>query len=248
MVDHLTADYFATTSSASGAAEQRTVACLEERLGGRHAILSDRKIPGARGVIDHVVVAASGVWVVDSRWANSGFELRRASYRAPWLNDSVADRESASSYDGPPALSGESDDDRAFLSLLDQLGELDRSTATDDTRLDGDDCLLVDGHDRTWVVGRISSKADAVQEVLRFRIGPDRAIVNPAVSFVGDWEPPAESRAVAGVWVAWPEALARLIEAPGHLGDGDVEEVAAALDKAFPPAVADTSRPAAPLV
>jgi hypothetical protein len=47
----------------------------EERLGGRLdeldsagvATLHDRRIPGSRANIDHIVVAASGVWVVDAK-------------------------------------------------------------------------------------------------------------------------------------------------------------------------------------
>ena len=40
---------------------------LHERLGDRAVILNDRAIPGSRANIDHVVVAPSGVWIVDSK-------------------------------------------------------------------------------------------------------------------------------------------------------------------------------------
>ena len=40
---------------------------LQERLGDRAIILNDRAVPGSRANIDHVVVASSGVWIVDSK-------------------------------------------------------------------------------------------------------------------------------------------------------------------------------------
>ena len=43
---------------------------LSQALGERAALLHDRKVPGGRRNIDHIVVAASGVWVVDTkRWS-----------------------------------------------------------------------------------------------------------------------------------------------------------------------------------
>jgi hypothetical protein len=40
---------------------------LHKHLGDRAVILNDRAIPGRRSNIDHVVIASSGVWIVDSK-------------------------------------------------------------------------------------------------------------------------------------------------------------------------------------
>lgn len=41
---------------------------LERELGDVGIVLHDLRVPGSRANIDHVVVAPSGVWVVDSTW------------------------------------------------------------------------------------------------------------------------------------------------------------------------------------
>ena len=66
-----------TTAWAQGAAgEQRVAAILVERLGNRAVLLNDRKVPRTRGNIDHIVVAASGVWVVDAKRYTGKVEQR----------------------------------------------------------------------------------------------------------------------------------------------------------------------------
>ncbi len=49
-------------------AEERVGAFLERELGEIALVLHDLRVPGSRASIDHVVVAPSGVWVVDSNW------------------------------------------------------------------------------------------------------------------------------------------------------------------------------------
>ena len=49
------------------AGERRLAASLMENLGSRAVLLNDRRVPGTRGNIDHLVIAASGVWVVDAK-------------------------------------------------------------------------------------------------------------------------------------------------------------------------------------
>jgi hypothetical protein len=49
-------------------AERRVGAFLERELDDAAIVLHDLRVPGSRASIDHVVVAPSGVWVVDSRW------------------------------------------------------------------------------------------------------------------------------------------------------------------------------------
>ena len=49
---------------------------LHTQLGGRAVVLDDRKVPGTKGHIDHVVIAPSGVWVVDSNEYDGRVERR----------------------------------------------------------------------------------------------------------------------------------------------------------------------------
>jgi hypothetical protein len=43
-------------------------AFLEHELGDVAIVLHDLRVPGSQASIDHVVVAPSGIWVVDSKW------------------------------------------------------------------------------------------------------------------------------------------------------------------------------------
>lgn len=52
----------------------RLGAYLEHELGDVAIVLHDLRVPGSRASIDHVVVARSGIWVVDSTW-RSGMRL-----------------------------------------------------------------------------------------------------------------------------------------------------------------------------
>ena len=57
-----------TTSWTRGAAARRRLARgLDVELVDDAIILHDRTVPGARGDIDHIVVSAAGVWLVDAR-------------------------------------------------------------------------------------------------------------------------------------------------------------------------------------
>jgi hypothetical protein len=47
--------------------EQLLAAALEKRIGDRAVILNDRKIPRSSANIDHIVIAATGVWVIDAK-------------------------------------------------------------------------------------------------------------------------------------------------------------------------------------
>jgi hypothetical protein len=46
----------------------RVGAFLERELDDVAIVLHDLRVPGSRASIDHVVLAPSGVWVVDSKW------------------------------------------------------------------------------------------------------------------------------------------------------------------------------------
>lgn len=66
-----------TKAWAAGAAgEERVAQVLEERLGDRAVLLHDRKVPGTRGNIDHLAIAASGVWVIDAKRYQGRVERR----------------------------------------------------------------------------------------------------------------------------------------------------------------------------
>ena len=56
--------------------ERKLAASLEENLGARAILLHDRRVPGTRGNIDHLVVAGSGVWVVDAKNYSGLVQLR----------------------------------------------------------------------------------------------------------------------------------------------------------------------------
>jgi hypothetical protein len=47
--------------------EERVARSLERHLDDRLLVLHDRRIPRSRANIDHIVVAPSGVWVIDSK-------------------------------------------------------------------------------------------------------------------------------------------------------------------------------------
>lgn len=49
---------------------------LHTQLGHRAVVLNDRKVPGTRCHIDHVVIAPSGVWVVDANEYDGRVERR----------------------------------------------------------------------------------------------------------------------------------------------------------------------------
>ena len=57
----------ATRSTAVLAAERRLAAQLRSDLGGRAHVYSDRVLAGTSRTIDHVVIATSGVWIIDAK-------------------------------------------------------------------------------------------------------------------------------------------------------------------------------------
>ena len=63
--------------------ERRLAAHLERELAGEAILLHSRQIPGTRGDIDHLVIAPSGVWVVDAKNYSGKVERRDVgSWRA----------------------------------------------------------------------------------------------------------------------------------------------------------------------
>jgi hypothetical protein len=47
--------------------ERRLAEHLLKAVGDRAVLLHDRKVPGTRGNIDHLAIAASGVWIIDAK-------------------------------------------------------------------------------------------------------------------------------------------------------------------------------------
>lgn len=66
----------------TGAEGERMVAESLERLGDSAHVLHDRRIPGRRSNIDHLVVAATGVWVIDAKNVRGKVRVER-SFRSP---------------------------------------------------------------------------------------------------------------------------------------------------------------------
>ncbi len=56
--------------------EQRLGAFLERRVPATAVVLHDRLVPGTRANIDHIVVAPSGIWVIDAKRYSGKFERR----------------------------------------------------------------------------------------------------------------------------------------------------------------------------
>jgi hypothetical protein len=49
---------------------------LHDNLGDRAVVLDDRKVPGSEANIDHIVVASSGVWIIDSKKWNGTIRFK----------------------------------------------------------------------------------------------------------------------------------------------------------------------------
>jgi hypothetical protein len=68
VVKFLTDDPQSITAWKKGSVGERKLASsLEQNLGDRAILLNDRQVPKTKGNIDHLVVAGSGVWVVDAK-------------------------------------------------------------------------------------------------------------------------------------------------------------------------------------
>lgn len=73
----LSDDPQSTTAWAQGAhGEERVAEILAKRLADRAILLHDRKVPKTRGNIDHLAVAASGVWIIDAKKYKGKVEKR----------------------------------------------------------------------------------------------------------------------------------------------------------------------------
>jgi len=70
-------DKASTTAWARGAEGERRVAAFLDRIVGEAGTtFHDRKVPGTRGNIDHLVVARSGIWIIDAKHYSGRVEQR----------------------------------------------------------------------------------------------------------------------------------------------------------------------------
>jgi len=68
VVKFVTNDPQSTRAWATGSeGEKRLAAYLLRAVGDRAVLLNDRKVPMTRGNIDHVAIAASGIWIIDAK-------------------------------------------------------------------------------------------------------------------------------------------------------------------------------------
>lgn len=73
----LSDDPQSTKAWAQGAAgEERVAKVLADSLGDRAVLLHDRKVPATKGNIDHLVIAGTGVWIVDAKQYRGKVERR----------------------------------------------------------------------------------------------------------------------------------------------------------------------------
>jgi len=77
VVKFLSDDPQSTKAWAKGSeGEQKLAAHLLRTVGDRAVMLHDRRIPGGRANIDHLVISASGIWIVDAKSYKGKVELR----------------------------------------------------------------------------------------------------------------------------------------------------------------------------
>ena len=77
VVKFLSEDPQSTKAWAKGSEGERKLAAhLVRTVGERAVMLHDRKIPGSRANIDHLVVAASGIWIIDAKSYKGKVEQR----------------------------------------------------------------------------------------------------------------------------------------------------------------------------
>lgn len=87
IVSALSSEPTASVTWALGASgEEQVATILAQYLGSRAVVLHDRRVPRTRGNIDHIVVAASGVWVIDAKQYRGRVEQRDKGgwFRTDW--------------------------------------------------------------------------------------------------------------------------------------------------------------------
>jgi hypothetical protein len=78
--------------------EEAVAASLAERCNDNVVVLHDRRVPGSRANIDHIAVAPSGVWVIDSKRYEGKVAVSRPLFGKPKLT--IAGRDKSKLADG----------------------------------------------------------------------------------------------------------------------------------------------------
>jgi hypothetical protein len=78
--------------ASGGGGEEMVAASLAKRCNGGAIVLHDRAIPGSRANIDHIAVAPSGVWVVDTKRYSGKVAISRPLLGKPKLTVAGRDR------------------------------------------------------------------------------------------------------------------------------------------------------------
>jgi hypothetical protein len=72
--------------------EEHVGASLQARVSGHVVLLHDRRIPGSRANIDHIAVAPSGIWVIDTKRYTGRVRVRAPLFGHPKLLIAGRDR------------------------------------------------------------------------------------------------------------------------------------------------------------
>jgi Nuclease-related domain len=166
-----------------GARGERAVAARLARVPGV-IVLHDRRVPGSRANIDHIVIGPSGVFVIDDKVVSGGrVSVER---RGPIGNP------------GPARL-------------------------------------YIGGWDRTSFVEHMGKQVEVVQRALWADPEAAGVPVRPLVIILGaQWGLLAQPNYVAGAWVGWPRAAARVVGRHGPLSAGMRQRLAEALMEGLP--------------
>lgn len=129
-----------------GAAGEVATAVILDRLSRRWVVLHDRRLPGTRANVDHLVIGPRGVWVIDSK-------AYRAPLRAGWRSVKAGDHRVDT---GPAAWEAEIVADRLdvdvrVLVVIHGTGLPRRGRRVGGVRVVPSDALL---HRLRWARGR----------------------------------------------------------------------------------------------
>jgi len=159
---------------------------LNKNLSAHEILLNDRSVPSSRGNIDHIVIASSGVWILDTKNWTGRVNLRNV----------------AGHFDERRRLYADDEDRTEKIEALDKQ-VIPVATLIGDSSIDVTPALVLVDEDRTG-------------------ISPARILTSKPQKYLG-------------VWIIWPKALVKKIQAPGPLSPEAVAALAKRLDCAFPP-------------
>ena len=171
--------------STGSSGERRLGAFLDGLSNERLTPLHDRRIPRSRANIDHLVVSAAGIFVVDAK--HYGGKVRKVN-RGGWFSTDYR--------------------------------------------------LYVGRRDCTKLIAGMGKQVEAVSEAIGERVMQEFGLsVTPVLCFVAaEWSLFARSFRLDGVWVEWPQSLAKRLLGPGRLAPEHVQGLASKLASELPAA------------